>query len=130
MRQDPERYEQIRNAQLVHTSFARQRLQFLAGHPNYSPGRLRDIHCIQHQQVGTVPDVGEQFQAQRAALNQRHILGQSCIVSQSLDGLRADTVVRVQGVAQAEHNAGRWCRHSVHLTQYRIFFQFGLRNER
>ena len=28
--QNPERYHQVRNAQLVHTSFARQGLQFLA----------------------------------------------------------------------------------------------------
>jgi hypothetical protein len=132
MCKNPECDQQIRNAQLVDTSSAGQSLQFFTRHPNQRSGRLTDIHCIQYQQVGTVPDVGKQFQAQRTALNQRDIPRHSRIASKFLYGLRANTIVRVEGVAQAEHNAGCWRRHSVRLTQNRIFFfffQFGLRNK-
>ena len=92
--------------------FARQGLQFLAEHPNQRPGRLPDIHRVQHQQVGTVPNVGKQFQAQRTALNQGDVLRHARIVPQSsrrpAGRYRRH---RVQGVAQAEHNVGRWRRH-------------------
>ena len=65
-----QRHQQIGNAQLVRTSVARQGLQLLARHPNQRSRRLPDVDCVQHEQVGAVPDVGEQLYAQRTTLNQ------------------------------------------------------------
>ena len=93
--------------------FPRQTTQSLTFEAEQGSGWLTHVDRIDHQQAAHAGDVRQQGQALRAAIQQHDIEGETRIALQPVYRMHADTIVRMDEIAQTKdyclsHQRTRW----------------------